>query len=48
MVDDEYDKVKKFKTNGTFVKEWDIQRTKASELLPSDIAADIKIKTSIL
>ena len=24
----------------TFVKEWDIQRTKASELLPSDIAAD--------
>ena len=40
VVDDEDDKVKKFTTNGTFVKEWDIQRTKASELLPSDIAAD--------
>ena len=31
VVDDEDDKVKKFTTNGTFVKEWDIQRTKASE-----------------
>jgi DNA-binding beta-propeller fold protein YncE len=30
VVDDEDDKVKKFTTNGTFVKEWDIQRTKAS------------------
>jgi len=25
--DDEDDKVKKFTTNGTFVQEWDIQRT---------------------
>jgi hypothetical protein len=31
VIDDEDDKVKKFTTNGTFVKEWDIQRTKASE-----------------
>lgn len=30
VVDDEDDKVKKFTTNGTFVTEWDIQRTKAS------------------
>jgi sugar lactone lactonase YvrE len=31
VVDDEDDKVQKFTTNGTFVKELDIQRTKASE-----------------
>ena len=27
VIDDEDDKVKKFTTNGTFVKEWEIQRT---------------------
>ena len=27
-------------TNGTFVKEWNIQRTKATELVPPDIATD--------
>ena len=32
--------VQKFTTNGTFVKEWNIQRTKASELVPTDIAID--------
>ena len=32
--------VQKFMTDGTFVKEWNIQRTKASELVPKDIATD--------
>jgi DNA-binding beta-propeller fold protein YncE len=40
VVDDEDDKVKKFTTNGTFVKEWDIQRIKASELSPTGITTD--------
>ena len=40
VIDAKTDKLQKFTTNGTFVKEWDIQRTKASELLPSDIATD--------
>ena len=29
--------VQKFTTDGTFVKEWNTQRTKASELVPKDI-----------
>jgi streptogramin lyase len=40
VVDAETDRVQKFTTNGTFVKEWDIHRTTASELFPSGIAAD--------
>ena len=40
VLDSENDKVQKFTTNGTFVKEWSIQRTKASELVPTDIATD--------
>jgi DNA-binding beta-propeller fold protein YncE len=40
VLDGENDKVQKFTTNGTFVKEWSIQRTKASELVPTDIATD--------
>ena len=40
VLDSENDKVQKFTTNGTFVKEWNIQRTKASELVPTDIATD--------
>jgi DNA-binding beta-propeller fold protein YncE len=40
VLDAENDKVKKFTTNGTFVKEWNIQRTKATELVPTDIAID--------
>ena len=40
VLDAENDKVQKFTTNGTFVKEWNIQRTKASELVPTGIAAD--------
>ena len=40
VLDAENDKVQKFTTNGTFVKEWNIQRTKASELVPTDIAID--------
>ena len=32
--------VQKFTTDGTFVKEWDVQRTKASQLFPTAIAAD--------
>jgi cytochrome c-type biogenesis protein CcmE len=40
VLDTENDKVQKFTTNGTFVKEWSIQRTKASELVLTDIAAD--------
>ena len=32
--------VQKFMTDGTFVKEWNIQTTKASELVPKDIATD--------
>jgi DNA-binding beta-propeller fold protein YncE len=40
VLDGENDKVQKFTTNGTFVKEWNIQRTKASELVPTDIATD--------
>ena len=31
VLDSENDKVQKFTTNGTFVKEWNIQRTKASD-----------------
>ncbi|HEX6671912.1 MAG TPA: hypothetical protein VF084_06735 [Nitrososphaeraceae archaeon] len=41
VLDTENNKVQKFTTNGTFVKEWSIQRTKASELVLTDIAADI-------
>jgi len=40
VLDGENDKVKKFTIDGTFVKEWSIQRTKASELIPIDIATD--------
>ena len=40
VIDAKTDKVKKFTTNGTFVKEWNIQRTKASELLPTGISTD--------
>ena len=40
VLDDENDRVKKFTTNGTFVKEWDVQRTKASELVLTGIATD--------
>jgi DNA-binding beta-propeller fold protein YncE len=40
VLDTENDKVQKFTTNGTFVKEWSIQRTKASELVLTDITAD--------
>ncbi|MGZ5550990.1 MAG: hypothetical protein ACXW07_09565 [Nitrososphaeraceae archaeon] len=40
VLDTENDKVQKFTTDGTFVKEWNIQRTKASELVPTDIAID--------
>lgn len=40
VLDTENDKVQKFTTNGTFVKEWNIQRTKASELVLTDITAD--------
>ncbi len=40
VLDSENDKVQKFTTNGTFVKEWNIQRTKVSELVPTDIATD--------
>ena len=40
VIDSENDKVQKFTTNGTFVKEWNIQRTKASELFPTGIATD--------
>ncbi|MDW0149144.1 MAG: hypothetical protein QOK89_02070, partial [Nitrososphaeraceae archaeon] len=38
--DAETDKVQKYTTNGTFVKEWDIERTRASQLFPTAIAAD--------
>ena len=34
------DRVQKFTADGTFVKEWDIHRTKASDLSPTGIAAD--------
>lgn len=40
VIDAETDKVQKYTTNGTFVKEWDIERTRASQLFPTDIAAD--------
>ena len=40
VLDAENDQVQKFTTNGTFVIEWNIQRTKASELGPKDIATD--------
>ena len=40
VLDSENDKVQKFTTNGTFVKEWSIQRTKASKLVAKDIATD--------
>ena len=40
VLDNENDQVKKFTTNGTFVKEWDIQRTKMSDLVITDIATD--------
>jgi hypothetical protein len=34
VLDAENDKVQKFTTDGTFVKEWNIQRTKMSESFP--------------
>jgi DNA-binding beta-propeller fold protein YncE len=40
VLDAENDKIQKFTTNGTFVKEWNIPRTKMSESFPTDIAAD--------
>jgi DNA-binding beta-propeller fold protein YncE len=40
VLDAENNQIQKFTTNGTFVKEWNIQRTKASELVPTDIAID--------
>jgi DNA-binding beta-propeller fold protein YncE len=40
VLDAENDKVQKYTTNGTFVKEWNIQITKASDLVPTSIAAD--------
>ena len=40
VVDHEDDKIQKFTTNGTFVKERNIQRTNASDLVPTGIAAD--------
>jgi DNA-binding beta-propeller fold protein YncE len=40
VLDAENDKVQKYTTNGTFVKEWNIQRTKASNLIPTSIATD--------
>jgi DNA-binding beta-propeller fold protein YncE len=40
VIDDEDDKVKKFTTNGTFVKELEIQRIKASDSSPTGIATD--------
>ena len=40
VLDAENDKVQKFTTDGTFVKEWNIQRTKASKLVAKDIATD--------
>ena len=40
VLDSENDKVQKFTTNGTFVKEWSIQRTNASDLVPTAISAD--------
>jgi DNA-binding beta-propeller fold protein YncE len=40
VLDGENDKVKKFTIDGTFVKEWSIQRTKASQLIPTAIATD--------
>ncbi|MDR4510380.1 MAG: SBBP repeat-containing protein [Nitrososphaeraceae archaeon] len=42
VLDDENDKVKKFTNNGTFVKEWDIQRTKMADLVLTGIATDNK------
>ena len=40
VLDAENDKVQKFTTDGTFVKEGNIQRTKASKLVAKDIATD--------
>ena len=40
VLDGENDKVQKFTTDGTFVKEWNIPRTKASKLVATDIATD--------
>ena len=40
VLDHEDETVQKFTTNGTFVKEWNIQRTKMSDLVPTDIAVD--------
>ena len=40
VIDAKTDKVQKFTTYGTFIKEWDIQRTRASQLFPSGITTD--------
>jgi uncharacterized protein YjiK len=40
VLDGENHKVQKFTTDGTFVKEWSIQRSKMSEVVPTAIAAD--------
>jgi len=40
VLDHEDETIQKFTTNGTFVKEWNIQRTKASDIVPTAIAVD--------
>ena len=40
VIDHGDETIQKFTTNGTFVKEWDIQRTKISPVVPTAIAAD--------
>jgi DNA-binding beta-propeller fold protein YncE len=40
VIDAGSNRVQKFTTDGTFLKEWEIQRTRASQLFPSGIAAD--------
>ena len=40
VIDHGDETIQKFTTNGTFVKEWDIQRTKISPVVPTAIATD--------
>ena len=40
VIDHEDETIQKFTTDGTFVKEWYVQRTRASQLFPSGISDD--------
>ena len=40
VIDHEDETVQKFTTDGTFVKEWDVHKTRISPVIPTAIAAD--------